>query len=175
MPKKFIAKWMPNPETLKDHKHLKMFGKRLHNQNLWSLNRHSAPGAFAVGLFVAWIPIPFQMVLSAALAMVFKVNIPIAVALVWLTNPFTMPLLFYVAYLLGSQILGQEPQAFHFEASLAWLQASLNTYGPALILGSVVLAFASALFGYLTINNLWKYSIMFKWQQRKNRGKSKQT
>ncbi|MBV7315516.1 DUF2062 domain-containing protein [Shewanella sp. NIFS-20-20] len=169
MPKKFIAKWMPNPQTLKDHKHLKMFGDKLQKPNLWSLNRHSAPGAIAVGLFAAWIPIPFQMVLAAALAIMFHVNLPVAVAMVWVTNPITMPFMFYLAYLLGAQLLGQPAQHFAFEASWQWLSSSLNTFGPAFLLGCGVLACASALVGYLAITNLWKYSIMFKWQQRKRR------
>ena len=66
---------MPKPETLRNHKHLQMFGKLLHKENLWALNRRSAPAAFAIGLFVAWLPMPFQMVLAAALAIVFNCNL----------------------------------------------------------------------------------------------------
>lgn len=54
---------MPDPEKLRNHKHLRIFGSLLNKPNLWALNRRSAPGAFAIGLFVAWMPMPFQMVL----------------------------------------------------------------------------------------------------------------
>jgi uncharacterized protein (DUF2062 family) len=47
MPKKLIQRFMPKPETLREHKYLRMFGKLLHKPNLWVLNRKSAPGAFA--------------------------------------------------------------------------------------------------------------------------------
>ncbi|GIU08052.1 DUF2062 domain-containing protein [Shewanella sp. MBTL60-112-B1] len=166
MPKKLIEKFMPKPETLREHKHLRMFGDLLLKPNLWSLNRHSAPGAFAVGLFVAWIPMPFQMVLAAALAILFNVNLPLAVALVWVTNPITMPFMFYIAYLLGAKLLGHEPQAFNFEASWHWIQASVETIGPPFLLGCFVLAGIFGLVSYFIIKNLWKYSVLFKWKNR---------
>ena len=166
MPKKLIEKFMPKPETLREHKHLRMFGDLLLKPNLWSLNRHSAPGAFAVGLFVAWIPMPFQMVLAAALAILFNVNLPLAVALVWITNPITMPFMFYVAYILGAKLLGHEPQAFNFEASWHWIQASLETIGPPFLLGCFVLAGFFSLVGFFIIKTLWKYSVLFKWNKR---------
>jgi len=148
---------------------LRIFGRLLHNPNLWALNRRSAPGAFAIGLFVAWIPMPFQMVVAAAFAILFNVNIPVSVALVWITNPLTMPVMFYGAYLLGAKILGHAPQEFAFEASWQWIEASLATIGPAFLLGCLVLGIVFSTVGYLMISNLWKYSIMFKWQKRKTK------
>jgi hypothetical protein len=112
---------------------------------------------------------PFQMVVAAAFAILFNVNIPVSVALVWITNPLTMPVMFYGAYLLGAKILGHAPQDFAFEASWQWIEASLATIGPAFLLGCLVLGVVFSAVGYLLINNLWKYSIMFKWQKRKNK------
>ncbi|MGI2260310.1 DUF2062 domain-containing protein [Shewanella sp. GXUN23E] len=169
MPKKLLQRYIPKPETLKQHKHLKMFGDLLHNNNLWVLNRKSVPGAFAVGLFTAWIPIPFQMVLAAALAIVFKVNVPVSVALVWITNPLTMPVMFYVAYLLGASLLGVDASHFEFEASWAWIKASLTTIGPSFLLGCAVMAISWAAAGYFILRNMWKYATLMKWQRRKRR------
>ncbi len=135
--------------------------------NLWALNRKSAPGAFAVGLFVAWIPMPFQMVVAAGFAILFNVNLPVAVALVWITNPLTMPIMFYGAYLLGAKIIGHRAQAFQFEATWAWIEASLSTIGPPFLVGCLVLGIVSALIGYIVIKSMWRYSILFKWQKRK--------
>ena len=41
----------------------------------------------AVGLFVALMPIPLQMAVAAAIAILVRSNLPISVSLVWLTNP----------------------------------------------------------------------------------------
>ena len=105
MPKRLIKRWLPDQDKLKEHKHLRLFGKLLLDANLWHLNRRSAAGAFAVGLFMAWIPLPCQMLLAAGGAILFRVNLPLSVALVWLSNPVTMPPLFYGAYLVGCQLL----------------------------------------------------------------------
>jgi uncharacterized protein (DUF2062 family) len=167
MPKKLIQRFMPKPETLREHKYLRMFGTLLHKPNLWVLNRKSAPGAFAVGLFVAWIPMPFQMVVAAGFAIIFNVNLPVAVALVLITNPLTMPIMFYGAYLLGAKILGHKAQAFQFEASWAWIEASVSTIGPPFLVGCLALGIISALVGFIVIKSMWRYSVLFKWQKRK--------
>ena len=95
MPKKIIKRMMPDHQTIKENKYLKIFGNLLHNANLWHLNRHSVAKAFAVGLFFAFIPVPFQMVLAAGLAIIVHANLPLSIALVWITNPLTMPFIFY--------------------------------------------------------------------------------
>jgi hypothetical protein len=106
VPKKLIKRYLPDHQTLRTHRHLQVFGARLHDPNLWHLNRRSASGAFAVGLFVAFIPLPLQMLLAAALAIVTQVNLPVSVALVWITNPVTMPPIFYFCYRVG----GMDPE-----------------------------------------------------------------
>ena len=105
MPKKLLQRFMPNHETIKNQKALKIFGSVLYNPNLWSLNRHSAAGAFAVGLFIAFIPLPSQMIMASGVAILCGVNLPLSVALVWVSNPITMPFLFYFAYRIGAWIL----------------------------------------------------------------------
>ena len=52
MPKKLLKKYMPDPEMLKQQKSLQFLGDRLHEPNLWHLNRKSVSLAFAVGLFL---------------------------------------------------------------------------------------------------------------------------
>jgi uncharacterized protein (DUF2062 family) len=143
MPKRLIQRWLPDPATLKEHKHLRLFGKLLLDANLWHLNRRSAAGAFAVGLFMAWVP-SCQMLLAAGGAIACRVNLPLSVALVWLSNPFTMPPLFYGAYLTGCQLLGQSSQHIEIEFTWAWLVSVFETVAPPLLLGSLVLALLSA-------------------------------
>lgn len=71
------------------------------------------------------------MLLAAAVAIPLRVNLPLSVALVWLTNPLTMPPIFYGTYLVGVAVLGHEKQEFAFEPTWQWLQASISSIGPA--------------------------------------------
>ncbi|GHW91323.1 hypothetical protein VCSRO155_0683 [Vibrio cholerae] len=82
MPRKFIKRFMPDHDVIKRQKALRVFGNVLYNPNLWCLNRRSAAGAFAVGLFMAFVPLPSQMIMAAGLAIMLGVNLPLSIALV---------------------------------------------------------------------------------------------
>jgi uncharacterized protein (DUF2062 family) len=169
MPKKIIKRFMPDHHSIKNNKHLQIFGDFLHNPNLWHLNRHSIAKAFAVGLFFAFIPVPFQMLFAAGIAILVHSNLPLSVALVWITNPFTIAPIFYFCYLVGTWILGTPEQEFAFQANWQWVVESLSTIGPAFLLGCGVMAISSAIVSYLLIQGLWRYSVNKQWKKRTSR------
>ena len=166
MPKKIIKRFMPDAHSIKNNKHLQIFGDLLHNPNLWHLNRGSVAKAFAVGLFFAFIPVPFQMILAAGVAIIVHSNLPLSVALVWITNPLTMPAIFYFCYVVGSWVLGESGNDFVFEANWQWVVDSVTTIGPAFLLGCGILAVVFSIIGYVVIQGLWRYSVVKQWQQR---------
>ena len=166
MPRKFFKRYMPDPHTIKNHKSLSIFGKLLHDPNLWHMNRKSIAGAFAVGFFFAWWPVPFQMVLAAAGAIWFRTNLPISVALVWITNPVTMPVMFYFAYVVGTWIIGVQPSAFEFELSMNWLMNELAAIWQPFLTGCLTLAIINSVIAYASIQILWRISILRKRARR---------
>ena len=135
--------------------------------NLWHLNRHSASGAFGIGLFFAFWPVPFQMWLSAFAAIPLRVNLPLSIATVWLTNPLTMPPIFYGAYKVGAWVLGTDVREFEFQLSWEWLMGSVNTFGPAFLLGCMICSVVFGSLGYATMNFLWRRSVIKSWQARR--------
>ena len=56
--------------------------KWLQDPALWYLNRRSVAGAFAIGMFVMYLPPLGQLLIAVAGAIAFRVNFPISVALV---------------------------------------------------------------------------------------------
>jgi uncharacterized protein (DUF2062 family) len=169
MPKKIIKRMMPDHQAIKENKYLKIFGNLLHNANLWHLNRHSVAKAFAVGLFFAFIPVPFQMVLAAGIAIIVHANLPLSIALVWITNPLTIPFIFYACYLVGTWVLAVPEQEFTFQASWQWALDSLSTIGPAFLVGCGVLALTFSILGYFVIQILWRYQTIKAWKSRPHR------
>jgi uncharacterized protein len=169
MLKRFLKRLVPSHQVIRDHKHLQVFGTLLHHPNLWHLNRRGVAGAFSLGLFAAFVPIPSQMALAAAGAILLRVNLPIAVALVWLTNPITIPPLYYSAYKLGAWLLGRPPRAVQVELSLSWLRGELAYIWEPLLLGCFVLGSISAVLGYVLIHLLWRWQVLHSWRQRKQR------
>jgi len=168
MPKKTIKRFMPDHNTIRNNKHLQVFGDFLHNPNLWHLNRRSVARAFAIGLFFAFIPVPFQMILAAGTAIIVHANLPLSVAIVWITNPITMPAIFYACYVVGAVIMNTPKQEFKFEASWQWVIDSLSTIGPAFLVGCGVLAIIFSIIGYFGIHGLWRYSVAKEWKKRQH-------
>ncbi|MBN4081980.1 MAG: flagellar biosynthesis protein FlhF [Gammaproteobacteria bacterium] len=166
MPKRLIKQWIPKSHTIRNHPYISMFGTLLHDPNLWHLNRRSVSGGFAVGLFIAFMPIPFQMVVAAAIAIGSRVNIVVSVVLCWITNPITITPFFYTAYTLGNLLLGEKGGKFSFEMSWAWLQSSLGSVWQPLLLGCFILAVTSAILGSLTIRLLWRWQVVQNWEKR---------
>ncbi|MCG8053093.1 MAG: DUF2062 domain-containing protein [Candidatus Thiodiazotropha endolucinida] len=168
MPKQLIKRLLPHRDHVCNHKHMQVFGDLLHDANLWHLNRHSVSGAFAVGLFMAFIPVPFQMVLAAAAAIFFRVNLPLSVALVWITNPITIPPMFYFAYQVGIFITGETVSLEPFQFTLEWLQSVGSEILIPLILGSLVCATVSSILGYSLILWVWRWHAVEKWKSRRH-------
>jgi uncharacterized protein (DUF2062 family) len=168
MPRKFFKRFMPSHTEVKQHKYLRIFGNVLHEPNLWHINRRSMAGAFAVGLFFAWVPMPLQMVQAAAAAILFRTNMALSVTLVWITNPLTIPPLFYFAYLVGTWVIGEPPQDFEFQLSFEWLTSELASSWKPFLTGCFILATVSSIIGYVTISQLWIYAV--KKQRARGRG-----
>lgn len=169
MAKKLIRSLMPDPGLIRQNRYLKVFGSRLHRPNLWYLNRRSAAGAFAIGFFSMFMPIPFQMLLAAGLAMAFSVNLPLSVSLVWISNPVTMGPMLYGSYRLGVWMLNCELFDFHFEPSVGAIIELGRHTGPALLAGSLLCGIISAAAGYMLLRGLWRLSVSLDWRKRSER------
>lgn len=169
MAKKLIQKYLPESKTIKENRHLRFLGSALYDANLWQLNRRSAAAAFFVGIFVAFIPMPFQMVLAAVLAILFRCNLPLSVALVWITNPVTMPAIFYFTYKIGCFILQTPVNEASFELTIECLGDGLSRVWKPLYLGSLVSGTVLGSISYLMIRAIWRWSVVVNWRQRNKR------
>ncbi|MDX2079851.1 MAG: DUF2062 domain-containing protein [Terrimicrobiaceae bacterium] len=84
-------------------------GDRLLAPELWQPSRRRFAAGAAVGAFFALLPAPFQMLAAALIAYITRVNVPMAIAATWITNPFTFPFFIYIQYRIGCLILGRGP------------------------------------------------------------------
>ncbi len=167
MPKHTLKSMMPKPERLREIKSLHILGDWIYANNLWHINRYSASMAFFVGLFVAFMPIPGQMVAAAAFAVMVQCNLPISVGLVWITNPVTMPAIYYLAYRLGAMILHHPLQEVRFELSFHWLTHRLIDIWEPFLLGCLLFGLFFGSLGYFMINLLWRIRVTQHWHRRK--------
>jgi uncharacterized protein len=173
MPRKFLKRMMPEPAKIKENKSLSALGDWIHDPNLWHLTRHSASMAFLVGLFAALLPMPGQTLVAAALAVVFRANLPIAVALTWVTNPLTTPPIVIVAYNVGAWILSSPPLPTNFEFSLDAVFGEFSSIAKPFLLGSIVTGVFSGCMGYVSIRLLWRWHVTRQWEARKRARRKK--
>jgi len=169
MPKKTLKMIVPSAARMREIKSLHLLGDWIYASNLWHINRYSASMAFFVGLFVAFMPIPGQMILAAVLAVLFGCNLPLSVGLVWITNPVTMPAIFFLAYKVGAMIIDVPLQAIEFEASFYWLSHHLEAIWKPFLLGCLICGLFFGCLSYFLISQLWRWRVAYHWHERKRR------
>ena len=122
-----------------------------------STSRKMVSRAVLIGLFIAFIPMPMQMLAVIAMMPFFKFNVPIALAMCWLSNPLTMLPIYYIEYLTGSFILGTEIAPV--EMTLDWFSENIDDIFIPLYFGTLIFSIFGGLGGYWLVNHFWKSSV----------------
>jgi uncharacterized protein (DUF2062 family) len=167
MPRKFLKRYLPSPADLTAQRSLGMFGRRLADPDLWHLNRRSVSTAAAVGLFLAFFPVPGQMIFAVLAALRLRCNLPLSFALVWITNPLTMPPILFFAYKLGAWVLDIPPTVDAFALSWDWLVARVDALWAPLLVGSLICAVTASALGWSVVQLVWRVSVVQRWEKRR--------
>ncbi len=167
MEKKLFKHYIPTQKQIRESTLLSCLGDYIHQSNLWHFNRHSVSKAFAIGLFCMWLPFPMQSLLAAGVAIFTCANLPLSVALVFVTNPITIPPMFYFAYWLGTVLLQTPTMPFDFQVTAEWLSQMIGHIWQPLVVGCLILAVLSGILGYLSIQLLWRINILRRWKGRR--------
>jgi uncharacterized protein len=146
---------------------MRPFSTLLENPAYWSLNRRNVTRAFALGLFLAFVPLPIHALLATAVALILRLNIPAAVIATFITNPLTVVPMFVGAYWVGCNLLSVTPDPIHFEMSWNWFTTQLVPIWKPFLLGCFVLGLVTALTGYVLLGGLWHLSLVVKYHRRK--------
>ena len=122
-----------------------------------STNRRMVSKAVFIGIFIAFIPMPMQMLAVVALMPFTRFNVPIAIAMCWLSNPFTMPPMYYMEYVTGAFILGSEIEPV--EMTLEWFSDNIGKIFVPLYVGTFFYSVVGSLTAYYIVNRFWKSSV----------------
>ncbi|MEM7080029.1 MAG: DUF2062 domain-containing protein [Pseudomonadota bacterium] len=169
MPKNRLLRYLPTRSEIRESKALRPVAHLLKDNDLWHFNRRSVSGSVFIGLFVAFLPVPMQMVIAALIAIGMRTNLPIAVAMVWITNPLTIPPMFYFSYRLGAWLLDMQTTVDAFEFSFEWLLDNLATIGYPLIFGSLVCGWVVGISGFVITRVLWRLHIIRRLKARREK------
>ena len=149
MPRKFLKRIMPDHVTMREHKHMRRFGERIMAPELWHL-------MLVAGLLAIWL----------------RVNLPIAVMCVWITNPLTMAPIYFFTYKVGAILLDVPLRTHEFAFSLEWLWQEIGFVWQPLLLGSVICGALAALAGVIIVRLIWRLVVINSWLKRYQRQNS---
>jgi uncharacterized protein (DUF2062 family) len=166
MPRRLLRRYLPDQGCVSDHWLFKHASAHLMHPKLWRLDRRSVARATGVGLCVAFLPIP-QLVTIVGLAIWLRINLPVALAMVLVTNPLTLVPAFYMNYLVGAWLLRTPPWQAPAELTLGLLIDQLDTIWLPLYTGSLVVGAGLGLVGMLLVDYAWQRHV--RHQRRKKR------
>jgi uncharacterized protein len=179
--RKLIRRHLPHPAKLNEHKIFALLGRHLLHPRLWHLNRHSAAGGIAIGVFCSLIPGPMQMLGAAILCVYLRVNLPLALVGTWISNPLTIAPMYLVAFYIGRFVTGSESQFLapppldlnQLSATLAaWWQWTLSLGYP-LLIGLPLLALLLSAISYFCVKWGWELHLRCVFGQRRALSASK--
>ena len=166
MSRKLFRRFMPNPDRVRGSPALRVFGRLLHQPNLWHLNRRSVSRAMGVGLFWTVFPIPFQMIPGVACAILMRANLGLALVIIWLTNPLTFPPVLYGSYRFGRVLLRQSGNAHSFEWTWQSVSEHLEEIWKPLYAGAIAIGIILGVLGYFGTHLLWRWHVASRWRRR---------
>ena len=165
----WIQRNMPTREQMERSRWIRPFANRVLRSELWRFTRRSVPRGVALGMLVGII-IPFaQILFSALLCLPIRANVPVAALTTFVTNPFTTPLIWVLAYNVGSWMLRVDAATViapvnnamehsQFGDMLQWLTGATLVTG----FGLVVVAVVAAAVSYVVSGFVWRFVVAGK-------------
>lgn len=166
MPRKFVKKLAQVIHARRHKWYLSIFGDRITDTHLWSLNRHSITAAFGVGIGISFIPLPVHFILVVLAAVWWRLNIAVAIGATYLVNPFTMVPVYYAAYRVGTWLLRYRPRHFEFHLTWNWLEHGLGPAWKPFLVGCLVCGVVFGLLGRFTLEWSWRIATMHRYRNR---------
>jgi uncharacterized protein len=167
MPRRLLQKIIPTPQMLRERWPLRIFGDRMADPQLWTLHRRAVTYAFGAGIAICFVPLPVHLLLTVAVALIWRLNIPVIYGTTWLfTNPFTAVPVYYLAYRVGVAVLGLHPQHFRFVADWHWFTHGLQPVWRPFLVGCLTCAIVGGILGWATLEVVWRYQVLSRYRTR---------
>ena len=152
----------PSREQLEGNPWLRRLAPYLADPKLWCWSRRGVALGMAIGLFIGFLIPIAQILLAATAAVLLRANVPIAAAGTLVTNPLTVPAIYYAAYHLGAWATGSSATAAVSWANPFSVLESLGSIGLPLFAGLAITAVFAAIGSYLLISQIWIWHVAAK-------------
>jgi uncharacterized protein (DUF2062 family) len=169
MPRKTIKRLVAW-STSKPHSwYMRLFGKRIADAHLFTMNRHAITAAFGTGLAISFIPLPVHTLLAIIVSVSRRLNLPVAIAATWVVNPLTAVPIYYGAYRVGALLINHPVRHFAFQLSWRWMEHGLGPVWKPFLLGCLVSGIIAGLLGRWVLELVWRWYARRRYRLRHQR------
>lgn len=154
-------RFLKHPRKLRDRPIMRWFARHFLDKRVWRPTQHTLSGGMAVGMFITLQLLPIQMPTATILAAIFRVNIPIAIIMCWVSNPVTMAVLVPLEYKVGKWALAlmtkvpSTPFPTKFPNDMAEMWLALREHAPVMLFGGVLMGAVLAPLSYVLSYAVW--------------------
>ena len=114
---------------------------------------------------------------AAAIAILFRANLLVAIISTLISNPFTYAPIYFFAFRLGALIIGDPVNSIIDEsfnesvinnkrAYLYYFQEIFMNLGKPLLVGLMTLAVSTSAVGYVSVLAVWRLATLLEWRHR---------
>lgn len=158
----YYLRRLPTPETIRDSWIFAFFGPSLLRFDYWLPSRHSLALGIGLGWFIGMLPTyGFHAALGLLAGTLARCHLPATVLGTFISNPFTVPGILAIQYLLGRWMCSWA--GFHLPRLSLELPLLAQHLVP-LLAGGMATALAAGVAGYAGV---WVY---LGWRERKVAG-----
>ena len=168
-----FGRWLklPTREELEANRLLRPFARHLSSPLVWRFNRRGVARGTALGLFSGFAVPVAQTPFAALFAVAARANLPVAAVATFVTNPFTVPFIYVLAFMVGKEAIGMKtetlfsltPGAGPIERAIGW---TVNLAGPTYV-GLLIFAVVGAVAGWTTVHVGWRLWVGHRWSRRR--------
>jgi len=129
--------------------------------------------AFSLGLLIAFVPptplLPLHLTLCLVLGIVFRLNLPVLFATVFISNPLTWFPQVACSVWVGAKLMGLNLMPMLHGLSHRTFRAQIHQLWEPLMLGALVLGICAAARATCSRNALWRGRVIYRLHRRARR------
>jgi uncharacterized protein (DUF2062 family) len=176
---RWLKRITPDRLTLEQHWCLRRFADSLLDRGCWTFHRHNVTRAFALGLFIAFIPptppLPVHLMICSILGIWLRLNLPVMFATVFISNPLTWVPQVAGSLWVGAKLMGLDLMPFLHAFSRRTFWADVSELWVPLLLGALVLGLIAAACGYVLAQGVWRARVILHLRRRRARSNGRGT
>jgi uncharacterized protein (DUF2062 family) len=170
-----MQRWLksitPARHALEKRWYLKPFTALVLDRGCWEFKRTPVINAFSLGLLIAFVPptplLPLHLTLCLLLGIILRLNLPVLLATVFVSNPLTWFPQVAGSIWVGAKLMDLNLMPMIHGLRHEDLRAQLHQLWQPLLLGALVLGVCAAAAGYLLAQCVWRGRVRYRLHRRR--------